>query len=75
MSGSNFPNGSLVMRIWRFDGNGELLAKFQYFGDARDFADTKARNERADIDVFYLAVCDHENSFQCFFPPKKEASK
>lgn len=74
MAGSNFPNGSLVMRIWRFDGTGEMLAKFQYFSDALSFAKWSAERASADQDIFYLAICDHENKFQCFFPQKKAQS-
>lgn len=74
MAGSNFPNGSLVMRIWRFDGSGEMLAKFQYFSDALSFAKANAEKISGDQDYFYLAICDHENKFQCFFRPKEPSA-
>lgn len=74
MSGSNFTNGSLVMRIWRFDGSGDMLAKFQYFSHALEFAKEQAAKESSQ-DIFYLAVCDHENKFQCFFKPKAAEEK
>lgn len=74
MAGSNFTNGSLVMRIWRFDGSGDMIAEFQYFSDALSFAKASAEKLSSGQDVFYLAVCDDENKFQCFFRPKTEAS-
>lgn len=74
MAGSNFPNGSLVMRIWRFDGSGDMIAKFQYFSDALSFAEAAAKKIAGDQDYFYLAVCDHENAFKCFFRSKPEVS-
>ena len=67
----NFTNGSLVMRLWNFDGTGEVIAKFQYFGDAKDFAAMKARadaeQEKCD-DWFYVAVCDDQCDMQAFKP-------
>lgn len=74
MAGSNFTNGALVMRIWRFDGSGDIIAKFQYFSDALSFAKASAERISGDQDIFYLAVSDHENKFQCFFRPKQEQS-
>lgn len=73
MSGSNFPNGSLVMRVWQFDGSGEMVAKFQYFSDALNFAESMATKIPSDSHYFYLAVCDYENKFKCFFRPKLAA--
>ena len=67
----NFTSGSLVMRLWNFDGTGEVIAKFQYFDDAKDFAAMKARadakQEKCD-DWFYVAVCDDECDMQAFKP-------
>lgn len=66
MSG-NFTNGSLVMRVWRFDGAADLLAKFQNWGDAATFAKLKAASDEANNkDYFYLAVCDNECKTQGF---------
>lgn len=65
MSNSNFPNGSLVMRVWRFDGHAELIAKFQYWSDAADFAKAKAASE-PNAHFFFLAVCDYECKTQGF---------
>ncbi len=71
MSNGNFPNGSLVMRVWRFDGSGEILAKFQYFFDAELYCkakmawDTENKANREN-QFFYLAVCDYECKFRAF---------
>lgn len=73
MAGSNFPNGSLVMRIWQFDGSGEMVAKCQYFNDALTFCELLAKKIGAEQPYFYLAVCDEENKFKCFFRPKEAA--
>lgn len=57
----NFTNGSLVLRVWRFDGGSELLGKFQYFSDAKMFAAAKMASEADRTkDYFFLAVCDYE---------------
>lgn len=65
----NFANGSLVFRIWHFDGSGEVLAKFQYFSDAKAFAERRAAEEtREDISVFYLAACEAECEVASYFP-------
>lgn len=71
MSNGNFTNGSLAMRVWRFDGTGEVLAKFQYFSDAELYcnarmADDKERGANKDRAFFYLAVCDYECKFRAF---------
>ncbi len=71
---SNFVSGALVMRVWRFDGSAELLAKFQYYSDAKDFAQSrvdhdKQRGGNPDGRYFYLAVCEAECSVQAFFDP------
>ncbi len=71
MSNGNFTNGSLVFRIWRFDGGCEILAKFQYRNDAEYFAqlcvdrDT-ANGANKDNTFFYLAVCDRETFAKAF---------
>lgn len=67
MSNGNFPNGSLLMRIWRFDGQAEILAKFQYFEDAAAFGKAKSEKEPGQHnDFFYLAVCDDQCKAQGF---------
>lgn len=73
MSNGNFTNGSLVMRVWRFDGGGEILAKFQYFGDAVSFAEMKLEQDKEreankDCSYFYMAVCDYECKTQAVIP-------
>lgn len=65
MSNGNFINGSLVFRIWRFDGGCDLLAKFQYRSDAERFAQLLVeiddqRGTNKDRAHFYLAVCENE---------------
>lgn len=65
MANGNFTNGSLVFRIWRFDGGCDLLGKFQYRSDAEAFAqmcmdrDTGSGANKSN-DYFYLAVCESE---------------
>lgn len=70
MSGKNFTNGSLVMRVWRFDGSVELIGKFQYFDDAKAFAHMALERDvtrKADLSQwFYLAVCDNECEAQAY---------
>lgn len=71
----NFTNGSLVFRLWSFDGSGETVAKFQYFSDAKTFAEAKASEDREKQPdhakgYFYLAVCEAENEMKAFFPIK-----
>ena len=73
----NFTNGSLVFRVWGFDGGGEIIAKFQYYPDARAFAEMLATNDREHRPEdskkwFYLAVCDNENDMRAYFPIKPE---
>jgi hypothetical protein len=71
---SNFTNGALVMRVWKFDGNTELLAKFQYWDQAEMFAqamldrDLQRRNETDKIPLgyFYLSVCENECRVRAF---------
>lgn len=69
----NFPSGSLVMRVWRFDGGTELIGKFAYFDHAKKFAgsmfDEDMELGRITVDKpdwFYLAVCDDECSAKAF---------
>lgn len=71
MSNGNFTNGSLVMRIWRYDGSNDVLAKFQYFSDAELFCKTmldrdKENGANKDNSWFYLAVCDYECKAKAF---------
>lgn len=76
---SNFTNGSLVMRVWRFDGSAELLSKHQYFDHAKAFAQMMIDRDRdrggnEDGRYFYLAVCEAEASVQAFFEPSTVAA-
>jgi hypothetical protein len=68
---TNFHNGALVMRIWRFDGGSELLAKFAYYDHAKEFARLMVKRDEergANVDDrwFFLAVCEAENQSQAF---------
>ncbi len=67
---TNFTNGALVLRVWRFDGTSELLAKFQYFNDAKAFGElcfNRDVEHKAKIaNYFYLAICEHECAVQAF---------
>ena len=73
----NFTNGALVFRVWNFDGSGEIIAKFQYFPDAKSFAEMLAKSDREkrpdSSGWFYLAVCEAENEMKSYWPfePKK----
>ena len=70
MSTTYFPNGSLVLRVWRFDGTSELIGKFQYFDDAKLFAASLFERDKergADLkNWFYLAACDAECEVKAF---------
>ncbi|RWK39284.1 hypothetical protein [Mesorhizobium sp.] len=71
MSYSNFTNGSLVFRIWRFDGGTEVLAKTQYWDQATLLCEAllkrdKDRGSNSDQSYFYLAVCENEVKAQAF---------
>ena len=67
---TNFTNGSLVLRVWRFDGGCEMLAKFQYFTDAVAWA----RGREWHNDFFHIAVCEHENECRAFGIQKPEVA-
>lgn len=67
---TNFTNGALVFRVYP-DGSGEILAKFQYMGDAQSFASFKCVDDakiRNDCAHFYLAVCEAENQMKAYRP-------
>lgn len=74
---TNFTNGALVFRIWRFDGSGEVIAKFQYMSDAEAFAQGKATEDagRRPVDAaqwFYLVACESECRVKAFEPIKQK---
>lgn len=74
---TNFLNGSLVLRCWRFDGSSELLGKFAYFDDAKEFAKFKVKRDAErgvndDDRWFYLAICESENASQAYSHGKPE---
>ena len=75
---SNFVNGSLVFRVWKFDGGAEMLAKFQYWRDATSFCLSKVEDDRRDSDsdprFFYLAVCEYSNEAKAFYITIKNIS-
>jgi hypothetical protein len=66
----NFTNGSLVLRVWRFDGESELIAKFAYYDHAKSFAESMFNQDterKADLSsYFYLAVCEYECEAKAF---------
>lgn len=71
MSNGNFTNGSLVLRLWRFDGGTEMMGKFAYYDDAKLFAKILMdrdleRSDGTPKAYFYLAVCDYECSAKAF---------
>lgn len=71
MSNGNFTNGSMVMKIWRFDGTSEIIAKFQYLSDAEFFAQKKLEADQSDgrntdRSWFYLVICDYECKAKAF---------
>lgn len=73
----NFTNGSLVFRIWRSDGGGEVIggeviAKFAYMTDAKLFAESYVKRADRSDDWFLLAVCEYECDVQTFTPSKAE---
>lgn len=55
MSAQRFTNGSWVFRIWHSDGSGEVLAEFQYFDDAKKWAEHKAAADTTGSYASYLA--------------------
>jgi hypothetical protein len=56
----DFKNGSRVMRIWP-DGSGEIIASFQYYINAVEWAKKQADKEDHKKNILYVAVCDYEN--------------
>lgn len=84
MTYSNFTNGALVMRVWKFDGETELLAKFQYWDQAEMFAQAMldrdlqrqadARDVKTPLGYFYLSVCENECRARAFGTKEKKAT-
>ncbi len=66
---ANFINGSLVFRVWRVDGSGEVLAKFRYMNDAKTFALAHVSTCDRTDDWFLLAICEHDCEVQTYLPP------
>lgn len=71
MTYSNFTNGALVLRVWKFDGDTEILGKFQYMDMAEMFAKQLYDQEifrynKKSLDYFYLAVCENECRARAF---------
>jgi hypothetical protein len=63
----NFTNGSLVLLVWPLTGGTEIVANFQYYSDAKDFAEAQAKKINPTSNVFYIAVCDYENEAKAYF--------
>ena len=69
---SNFTNGALLMRLWRFDGSGDVVAKTQYFDDAVVMGEAliardRDRGSNKDGKWFYLAVCESQCEVKAIF--------
>lgn len=76
---TNFTNGSLVFLLWKFDGSGGVVGKFQYRCDAEAFAGMKCADDAAKRPTdaskwFYLVVCEAENFAKSFEPIKSKPS-
>lgn len=65
----NFTNGTLVFKIWRADGSGEVVAKFQYLTHAKDWAKHYTENADKSNDWFYVVVCEYECEVATYLPP------
>lgn len=65
----NFTNGALVFKIWRSDGSGEVIAKFQYMLHAKDWAKFYTSNADKSNDWFLTVVCESECEVQTYLPP------
>jgi hypothetical protein len=75
---SNFTNGALVLRVWKFDGDTEVLAKFQYMDMAEMFAQQMfdrdlERHMTKKLDFFYLVVCENECRARAFGTKEEKA--
>ena len=64
----NFTNGALVFKIWRGDGSGEVLAKFQYMQDAKRWAEFYTQNADKSNSWFLTAVCESECEVATYLP-------
>lgn len=83
MTYSNFTNGAIVLRVWKFDGDCELLAKFQYWDQAEMFAqamlsrDLQRRNEtdatQKPLEFFYLSIFENECRVRAFGTKEKNS--
>jgi hypothetical protein len=81
---SNFTNGALVMRVWKFDGDTELLAKFQYWDQAEMFAQSMLdrdliRRDETDsakkpLGYFYISICENECRVRAFGTKEEKAA-
>lgn len=69
------PNGALVLRIWG-DGPTEILAKFQYFERAKDYAEALSVEDDSGYTghLGYLAVSEDEAAATFFPNPKKKSA-
>lgn len=74
MTYSNFTNGAVVFRLWKFDGDTEVISKHAYMDHAEMFAkqmldrdaQRKAENGGGEMGYFYIAVCENECRAKAF---------
>lgn len=59
---SDFTNGTIVAKVWRFDGGSDMVAKFQNFADACAWAKLFPYS----TDWFYVAVCSSDPQVRAF---------
>ncbi len=70
----NFVNGALVFKIWRRDGSGEVIAKFQYTMHAKHWAEFYASGCDKSNEWFLVVVCESECEVQTHMTPVLEVS-
>ena len=70
-----FPNGASVHRIY-LTGTGELLAAFQYDGDAKEYANTRLAADAANkwFDASYAVFNSYDAKLTIFQHVKPETS-
>lgn len=67
MSAINIPNATYVHRLYS-DGSGDLLAAFQYSGDAKDFAERQLASDadRGFLEAQYVSFHAYDGALQVF---------
>lgn len=70
MASIDMTNGATVSRFYS-DGDGELMAVFQYTGDADDWAKTKVDDDHArGLETSLCRTCLYSGKSRMFLPPK-----